>query len=168
MSLLAPGCLLLLVPLGLAVAGYVVVQRRRPRFVVRFTAMDLLERVVPETPGWRRHLPPALMLLGLLAMVGGLARPAVTMQAYQDAAVVVAVDVSPRCSPTTWPPPAWRRRGGRSRGSWAPSPPRSDVGLVEFAGTARVRVPPTTEHGQCAGRCRAWRCGRRPRWARRC
>ena len=38
---------LLLVPL--AIAGYLLVQRRRDRYAVRFTNVDLLANIVPKT-----------------------------------------------------------------------------------------------------------------------
>jgi len=46
---------LLLVPAALI--GYRLVQRRRSRYAVRFTNVDLLENLVPRTPAWRRHVP---------------------------------------------------------------------------------------------------------------
>lgn len=146
MTLLAPGFLLLLIPVGLLAAGYALFQRRRPRFVVRFTAMDLLEEVVPEAPRWRRHLPPVLVLVGLLALVVGLARPAITLRRPQAAAVTVALDVSPSMLADDVAPTrlaAARRAISRFL---ATAPPDVHVGLVDFAGTAHLRVPPTTDH----------------------
>ena len=46
---------LLLVPAALIV--YRLVQRRRSRYVVRFTNVDLLGNLVPRTPAWRRTRP---------------------------------------------------------------------------------------------------------------
>ncbi len=54
---------LLLVPLALL--AYLLAQRRRARYAVRFTNLELLESVVQRTPGWRRHVPMALYLLAL-------------------------------------------------------------------------------------------------------
>jgi Ca-activated chloride channel family protein len=51
---------LLLVPAGLAV--HLLLQRRRERYVVRFTNVALLENLVPRQPSWRRHVPTALYL----------------------------------------------------------------------------------------------------------
>ena len=64
---------LALVPLLLA--AYLLVQRRRARYAMRFTNLDLLANVVDGTPRWRRHLPPALFLLALVALVVAVARP---------------------------------------------------------------------------------------------
>ena len=58
---------LLLVPLALG--AYVLVQRRRTRYVVRFTNVDLLTNLVPRTPGLRRHVPTALYLGAMTFLV---------------------------------------------------------------------------------------------------
>ena len=64
---------LLLVPAALI--AYRLVQRRRSRYAVRFTNVDLLGNLVPRTPAWRRHVPPALYLVAMAALVLALARP---------------------------------------------------------------------------------------------
>ena len=60
MTFAEPILLLALLGVPLAVLGYLYVQRRRSRYVVRFTNVDLLANLVPKTPAWRRHVPPAL------------------------------------------------------------------------------------------------------------
>ena len=64
---------LLLVPIALAL--YLLVQRRRARYVVRFTNVDLLSNLVPRAPRWRRHVPTALYLAAVAALAIALARP---------------------------------------------------------------------------------------------
>ncbi|HEU5448411.1 MAG TPA: BatA domain-containing protein, partial [Acidimicrobiia bacterium] len=96
MTFAAPARLgLLLVVVGLAVS-YIVAQRRRLRYAVRFTNLELLDVVAPDRPGFRRHLPALALLASLGAMVLGLARPAWPVVVTRPAGtVVVAVDVSP-------------------------------------------------------------------------
>ena len=53
---------LLLVPLLLALL-YLVRQRRRLAYVVRFTDPELIDSVAPRRPGLRRHLVAAVYLL---------------------------------------------------------------------------------------------------------
>ena len=64
---------LLIVPV--AALGYVLAQRRRARYAVRFTNLDLLATLVPRTPAWQRVLPAALTLLALASLLVSLARP---------------------------------------------------------------------------------------------
>ena len=65
MSLASPIWLLLLLPVAALLVGYLVQQARRSRYAVRFATLPMLERLAPHTPGWRRHLPAALLLLDL-------------------------------------------------------------------------------------------------------
>ena len=62
-----PGLLWTLLLVPVALAAYLLAQRRRSRYTVRFTNLDLLANVVSAEPGWRRHVPPAFYLLALAA-----------------------------------------------------------------------------------------------------
>ena len=95
MSFLAPDRLwLLLLPVA-GLATYLWSLRRRERFAVRFTNIELLESVMPDRPGWRRHLPVVGALLALVALAVTFARPvmAVTVP-REEATLILAVDVS--------------------------------------------------------------------------
>ena len=48
---------------------YVLAQRRRRAYAVRFTNLALLKEVVGRRPGLRRHIPPLLFLLGIGALL---------------------------------------------------------------------------------------------------
>src|SRR5688572_18735646 len=85
---------LLVVVAGLAVA-YVVLQRRRRHYAVRFTNLDLLASVAPKRPGWRRHASAALVGLALAGVVLGLARPVRDERVpKEEATVMLVVDTS--------------------------------------------------------------------------
>jgi Ca-activated chloride channel family protein len=147
MTFAAPARLaLLLVVAGLAVS-YAVAQRRRPRYAVRFTNLELLDVVAPDRPGFRRHLPALALLASLGAMVLGLARPAWPVLVTRPAgAVVVAVDVSPSMMATDVRPDrlAAAREAVAHFADLLPN--RIHLGLVSFAGTAIVVVPPSSDH----------------------
>jgi Ca-activated chloride channel family protein len=147
MTFAAPARLgLLLVVAGLAVS-YVVAQRRRPRYAVRFTNLELLDVIAPDRPGFRRHLPALALLASTSAMVVGLARPAWPVRVTRPAgAVVVAVDVSPSMMATDVQPDrlAAAREAVAHFADLLPN--RIHLGLVSFAGTAAVVVPPTSDH----------------------
>jgi Ca-activated chloride channel family protein len=147
MTFAAPARLgLLLVVAGLAVS-YIVAQRRRPRYAVRFTNLELLDVVAPDRPGIRRHLPALALLASLGAMVVGLARPAWPVLVTRPAgAVVVAVDVSPSMMATDVRPDRLVAAEEAVAHFAALLPNRIHLGLVSFAGTAVVVVPPTSDH----------------------
>jgi Ca-activated chloride channel family protein len=148
-TLLAPAALLLVVPvLALAVA-YLVVQRRRPRYALRFSSLELLASVAPRRPGWRRHVPAALVLAGLSALVLALARPSVPVEVPRErATVVLAVDVSLSMAAQDVEPSRIESAQEAAREFARELPERFRLGLVAYAGSAAVLVPPVHDREQ--------------------
>lgn len=147
MSFVSPQLLwgLLLVPALLA--GYVVLQRRRMRYALRFTNVDLLANIVAESPRWRRHVPPALFLLALAALLVAMARPQlVTEVPREEASVVLAMDVSGSMQATDVSPTRLRAAQGAANRFLDRVPEELRVGLVAFSSEAQLRVPPTDQH----------------------
>ncbi|MCW2614441.1 MAG: von Willebrand factor type, partial [Frankiales bacterium] len=144
---LAPSRLwLLLVPVALA-AAYVLLQRRRPAYALRFTELDLLASLVPRSAVWKRHVPAALLLLALLALTTAFARPTGDVRVPRErATVVVALDVSISMRAEDVSPD--RITAAREAASTFVEglPDRFNVGLVSFSGVASVVVPPTQDH----------------------
>ena len=92
--------LLIVVPLAL-LGAYIVVQRLRRKYALRFTSVDLLASVAPRRPGWQRHVSAALMLFALLALVVGLAGPTRKGRvARQRGTIMLAIDTSASMSAT--------------------------------------------------------------------
>lgn len=147
MTFVAPVRLgLLVLVAGLALA-YLLAQGRRPRYAVRFTNLDLLDVVAPDRPGVRRHVPAVMVRAATGAMVLALAHPVrPVLVSRATGAVVVAVDVSPSMMATDVPP----TRLAAARQAVARFaellPDQIELGLVSFAGTAVVAVPPTSDH----------------------
>jgi Ca-activated chloride channel family protein len=84
---------LLLVPL--LVGFYLLAQRRRHKFTMRFTDVSLLASVVGRRPAVRKHIPPALFLLGAAVLVLAAAQPIFNLEvARDDAAVMLVIDTS--------------------------------------------------------------------------
>ena len=95
MTFIDPGKLwfLLLVPALIAV--YVLLQRRRRSYTMRFTNLELLAAVAPKRPGIKRHIPAVAMLLSLLFLVGAMARPSVERSVPKEqSGVMLVLDVS--------------------------------------------------------------------------
>jgi Ca-activated chloride channel family protein len=55
MTWLSPERLWLLAAVAALAVAYVIAQRRRSRYAVRFTNLKLLDRVAPQRPAWRRR-----------------------------------------------------------------------------------------------------------------
>src|SRR3979411_2729795 len=79
-----PTALLTLGLVPILVGFYLWVQARRRRYAVRFTKLALLREVVGRGPGIRRHIPPALFLLGMAALLVSLARPSMVLAVPRD------------------------------------------------------------------------------------
>ncbi|MBB3731660.1 VWA domain-containing protein [Nonomuraea dietziae] len=146
MSLLAPIWLLLLIPVGLIAVTYVVMSRRRSAYAVRFSNLDLLDKVAPKSPGWRRHAPAAALLAMLVLLVVGFARPTAQVQVPRErATIMVAFDVSASMEATDVAPDRFTAAREAARQFVEGLPPRFNLGLVAFSGQASVAVPPTTD-----------------------
>jgi Ca-activated chloride channel family protein len=70
-------------------------QRRRKAYALRFTNLALLREVAGPGPGVRRHIPPALFLVGMVAALLALARPELVLAVpSEQASVMIVLDVS--------------------------------------------------------------------------
>lgn len=147
MTFLSPERLLLGALVVAIAIGYVVQQRRRKQYAVRFTNLALIDRVMPRQPGWRRHVPPAALLLALVSLVTAFAQPARFVNVPRErATVVMAIDVSLSMEATDVAPSrlAAAKEAAASFVDLLPS--RLNLGLVSFSGVAQVLVAPTTDH----------------------
>ena len=143
----APERLLLLLAVAALVAAYVWLQRRRPAYAVRFTELDLLASVAPKTPGWRRHVPAALLLLALVALTTAFAKPSGDVRVPRErATIVVALDTSASMLATDVDPDRFRAAKDSAKAFIERLPERFNVGLVSFNASASVVVPPTQDH----------------------
>lgn len=149
MTWLSPERLWLLLGVAALAVAYVVAQRRRSRYAVRFTNLKLLDRVAPKRPGWRRHLPASLFLAMLGLLVVGFAQPQAEVRVPRErATVLVAVDVSRSMLAADVAPNRLDAAKEAARGFVEDLPEQFNVGLVGFAGQASVFVPPGTDRTQ--------------------
>ena len=146
MTFAQPLLLIALLGVPLAVLGYLYVQRRRSRYVVRFTNVDLLANLVPKAPAWRRHVPPALYVAAMAALVIALARPsAMVAVPREDATIILAMDTSGSMMATDVAPSRLASAKEAAATFVDQLPPTFQVGLVTFSTAAQVAVRPTTD-----------------------
>ena len=134
---------LLLVPLAFALL-YVVRQRRRRAYVVRFTDPDLIDTVAPRRPGLRRHVVAAVYLASTALLVIAAARPAMATEVANEPTVVLAFDTSVSMEATDVTPSRIVAAREAAHRFIEVVPAGVRVGLVAFDQAARVIIPPTT------------------------
>lgn len=141
--------LLLLALVGLAVAvalTWWLLRRRRMRYAVRFTNLEVLAAVARGT-AWRRFVPPAIFVAALAALCVSFARPHVDrMVAKERAMVILVVDTSRSMQAEDVKPTRLAAAQEAMRRFLDKAPKRLRVGVVVFAGEAQVATPPTTDH----------------------
>ena len=146
MSFREPAVLIGLLLLPLAAAAYAVMQRRRRADAARFGNPALLPGLATARPGWRRHLPPLLLLVALGALVVALARPQRTVAAPQrQATVMMVTDVSGSMRATDVEPDRLSAAVEAGHALADKLPDELRLGLVSFSDYAEQTVPPTTE-----------------------
>jgi Ca-activated chloride channel homolog len=137
--------LLLLVVPGVAVLARWL-ERRRTRYAVAFTNLELLAAVAPSRRRWRRLIPLALFLLALAAASAAVARPEANVSATADrATVVLLVDVSGSMRASDVKPTRLLAAAHAMSLFASKLPPKVRVGLIQFSSDPNVLVPPTTD-----------------------
>lgn len=149
MSLSWPWALCALLAIPLVFAAWWLTRRRHRRAAVRVTSIALVAAAVPGRSRWRRRVPAALLAAGLAVLAIGAARPQATVPvASSNTTIMLAMDVSGSMCSTDVKPnriTAAEQSAGAFIRSQAGGP---RIGLVVFASTAVVLVPPTTNTQQ--------------------
>ena len=147
MSFQAPLLLGLLALVPLVAVAYVLAQKRRRKFAVRYTNVDLLATVAGRS--WTRHVPAALALLALAALFIALARPQRTVAAERrEATVLLVFDTSGSMLATDVAPSrlAAAKLAGKTFTDRVPDGFR--VGVIGFGSSAQQLNEPTTDHAR--------------------
>ena len=143
MTFLWPEFLWLLLAVPAAVALYFFILQRKKQSAIRFASLALLKQAAG--PAWRRHLPPAMLLAALAAMIAAIARPAavITLPTNHET-VILAIDVSGSMRAADVEPSRIEAAQAAARAFVAEQPRSTRIGIVAFAGSAALVQPPTT------------------------
>lgn len=141
-----PSWFLLLVAVAVLLVGYVVVQHRKRKHLLRFANLEMLERVAPRRPGWPRHIPIALLLVSLVLLTVSLSGPTKDKQVPRNrASVMLVIDVSLSMQATDIPPSRLKAAQEAAKKFAGDLTKGVNLGLVYFAGTPSTPVQPTTD-----------------------
>src|SRR5438067_6232769 len=95
MKFLWPDMLWLLLTAPVMVAGYVALLRRRKKRALRYASLGIVKEAIGPGQRFRRHVPPLLFLLSVIALIIAIAGPsAVITLPSQQQTIVLAMDVS--------------------------------------------------------------------------
>jgi Ca-activated chloride channel homolog len=160
MSFQYPTALLLLAFVPLTALVYAAAQRRRRRFAVRFTNMDLLAGVVSDTPSWRRHIPPLLYLLAIATLALAIARPHETVNvAKRKATVMLVTDSSGSMEASDVKPTRLIAARNAGKNFVDQTPDKVDLGFITFNSNSQLLVPPTSDRERVKGGLDTLRAG---------
>lgn len=150
MSFLWPQNLWWMLAVPLLLALYLWVLRRGVRQVVRLSSIGTARLARSRT--WRRHLPPALILVALAVLLLAAARPMgwVTLP-WARSTILLAMDVSLSMRVTDVKPTRMVAAQAAAKSFLQDLPQGIDVGLVTFAGTAQVAQQATLDRPSVVG-----------------
>jgi Ca-activated chloride channel family protein len=145
-SFASPIALWALVLVPLAAAGYIWFQRRRVRDAAEFVSPALFPNVVDQVPGWRRHLPIALLLLAVASLLVGFARPHATIsEPSEEATVVIAIDTSRSMSAKDVAPTRLAAAQASARAFLEGLPKKYRVAVVAISSQSQLVSAPTVD-----------------------
>jgi Ca-activated chloride channel family protein len=146
MTFLWPELLWLLAALPALVAGYAFLLRRRKLATLRVSNLAMVrEALGPLDP--RRHIPAAILLASIAALIVAVARPAavVSLPGLEET-VILAIDVSASMRATDVEPSRLEAAQHAAKAFVAGMPKSVRIGIVSFAGSAAVAQGPTLDH----------------------
>ncbi|QHE88823.1 VWA domain-containing protein [Hydrogenophaga sp. BPS33] len=144
MSFLWPQLLWLLLALPLLVLLYVWLMRRRKQTALRYASLSIVREAMGKGPGWRRHVPPVLLLMAIAIMLLASARPmaSIVLPSNQQT-IILAMDVSGSMRAEDVQPNRLVASQNAAKAFLAELPRHVKVGIVAFAGSAQVVQPIT-------------------------
>jgi Ca-activated chloride channel family protein len=146
LSFAAPIALVALLAVPLAVAAYIWLERRRDERASPWARPALVPNMVTAPPPWRRHLPTALLLLGVTLLLVGFARPhAHVTVSRQQATVVLVLDVSGSMAANDVQPSRLAAAKAAALRFLDKLPKGYRASLVTFSDHAAVAAPPTQD-----------------------
>lgn len=150
--------LFLLLFLPVLVVLYLRLQQRRRKIIAQYGSLGLVSTTArsspsgraasaaPRSPGFRRHLPPLLLLAGLALLVIAMARPqAVVSLPKKEGTVILAFDVSGSMAADDMKPTRMEAAKAAARDFIRRQPRSVQIGVVAFSDNGFSMQIPTNE-----------------------
>ena len=146
MSFLWPEALWLLALLPLLVLVYAWLLGRKRKSAVRYANLGMIKEAMGVGSKIRRHIPPALFLLAIAALLVAMARPVATVTLpTQKQTIVMALDASGSMRAKDVEPSRLVAMQNAAKQFVADAAPKTKIGIVTFAATASLVQPPTDD-----------------------
>ncbi|TMH08747.1 MAG: VWA domain-containing protein [Betaproteobacteria bacterium] len=144
MNFLWPTALWLMLLVPVLVLAYLWLLRRRKKNALSYASLALVKQAVGQTSRWKRHLPPALMLMaiGVLLFAAGRPTAVIKLPSAQET-IILAMDVSGSMRAADVQPSRLVASQEAAKAFVAELPRHVRIGVVSFAGTAAVVQAPT-------------------------
>jgi len=139
-----PEMLWLLAAVPVLVGAYLYLLRRRKKIALRYASLTMVRDALSAGQTMRRHVPPLLFLLAIVAMIVAVARPAavITIPSQHDV-VILAIDVSGSMRAKDVEPNRLAAAQAAAKTFVEEQPRSTRLGIVAFAATALVVQHPT-------------------------
>ena len=149
MSFVWPQYLWLMLALPLLVAAYLWLLRRGARSAVRYSSVGIARAAAGRN--WKRHVPPALLLLACAVLLFAAARPTARVPLpWARTTIILAIDVSLSMRVSDVKPTRMVAAQEAAKLFLRELPKNVEVGLVTFAGTAQVAQAATLDRESLA------------------
>jgi len=144
MTFIWPEMLWLLAAVPLLLGAYAYLLRRRKKLALRYASLAMVRNALSAGQTVRRHVPPLLFLLAIVAMILAVARPAavITLPSQHDV-VILAIDVSGSMRAKDVEPNRLAAAQAAAKAFVEEQPRGTRLGVVAFAATALVVQHPT-------------------------
>jgi Ca-activated chloride channel homolog len=141
-----PLALLALAAVPVLVVLWLAQEQRRAADAARFSTRALIPNLIASRPGGRRFVPLGLLLLGLVALIIGAARPHADVSVpRKEATVVLAIDVSRSMSAQDVRPTRLAAAASTAAAFLTKLPKEYSVAVIGIGTRAFVAIPPTTD-----------------------
>jgi Ca-activated chloride channel homolog len=149
LSFATPLWLLALLAIPLALILLYAARRRRTAYAVRFPAAASLALAAGAAAPWRRHVPTALALAAIAALVLALARPQRTVAVpVEGASIVLVTDHSGSMSATDVEPDRLSAAESAAETFLDKLPKQTRVGVVAYSDGPDGTLAPTTDRAR--------------------